>query len=192
MGGWKISNGDKLHSRHAPLLRGEHPRAPRQMPLSSHLPHGFCIPSKPELSAANLSSFFPPEFSKQRDDDFPPSLYIYACLSHGRLFGIKGASGFPIASVGSRVGRIGREAWTTRDRVEFYFSWGGATDRGYFIEVCLHGKYARRRRRRSICKTRLIGGLGCIVKIFARPRSGLENRRFDVIDASQQRRGNFF
>lgn len=81
VGGWKISNGDKLHSRHAPLLRGEHPRAPRQMPLSSHLPHGFCIPSKPELSAANLSSFFPPEFSKQRDDDFPPSLYIYVSFS---------------------------------------------------------------------------------------------------------------
>lgn len=89
MGGWKISNGDKLHSRHAPLLRGEHPRAPRQMPLSSHLPHGFCIPSKPELSAANLSSFFPPEFSKQRDDDFPPSLYIYVFLT-GDYSGLKG------------------------------------------------------------------------------------------------------
>lgn len=190
MGGWKISNGDKLHSRHAPLLRGEHPRAPRQMPLSSHLPHGFCIPSKPELSAANLSSFFPPEFSKQRDDDFPPSLYIYVFLT-GDYSGLKGER---VSNSVRResVGRIGREAWTTRDRVEFYFSWGGATDRGYFIEVCLHGKHARRRRRRSICKTRLIGGLGCIVKIFARPRSGLENRRFDVIDASQQRRGNFF
>lgn len=44
----------------------------------------------------------------------------------------------------------------------------------------MHGKHARRRQR-SICKTRLIGGLGCIVKIFARPRSGLENRRFDVV-----------
>lgn len=33
---------------------------------------------------------------------------------------------------------------------------------------------------------------GRVVKIFARPRSGLENRRFDVVAASQQQPANFF
>lgn len=73
-------------------------------------------------------------------------------------------------------------------------------DRGlsefYFSSWIFHRGLFARETRAAVAAVDLQNAIdwkpGRIVKIFARPRSGLENRRFDVVAASQQQRANFF
>lgn len=69
-------------------------------------------------------------------------------------------------------------------------------DRGlsefYFSSWIFHRGLFARETRAAVAAVDLQNAIdwkpGRIVKIFARPRSGLENRRFDVVAASQQQR----